>query len=101
MAIKAEIMHSKAIAGKIPELKVCLVDAAQEYKENVMEFKTTAFAVFMIIVITYRNKKIADLEGREYRPYGIGDIVEFAPDIKYLAKKVRLFFRKRKAETSR
>ncbi len=53
-----------------------------------MELKTTAFAVLMIIVISYRNKKVADLEGKEYRPYGLGDIADFTPDIRYVAKKL-------------
>ena len=38
-----------------------------------MELKTTAFAVLMIMVFTWRNIKIADLDGKKYRPYGLGE----------------------------
>ncbi len=63
-----------------------------------MELKTTAFAMLMIIVISYRNKKIADLEGKKYRPYGIGDMVEFMPDLKYTVKKLKAFLMKKKVK---
>lgn len=36
-----------------------------------MEFQTTSFAIFLIIILTWRNMKIASLRGQKYRPYGL------------------------------
>ena len=36
-----------------------------------MEFKTTAFAIFLIVIFTWRNIKIAKIQGKRYVPYGL------------------------------
>ncbi len=45
-----------------------------------MELKTTLFAVFIVIVINWRNKKIAELYGERYLPYGLSDIKSIIPE---------------------
>ena len=45
-----------------------------------MELKSTIFAAVMVLIITWRNMKIANLDGKKYRPYGLADLGELAPD---------------------
>ncbi|MCR5670748.1 MAG: hypothetical protein K6G10_07050 [Butyrivibrio sp.] len=45
-----------------------------------MGLKTTLFAVLLVIVISWRNKKIADLEGEKYAPYGLEAFTGILPE---------------------
>ncbi len=61
-----------------------------------MELKTTIFAMFMVIVFTWRNKKRAEIEGKESSVFGLrkSDITDIVPDI--LRKKIKNRFSKKK-----
>ena len=55
-----------------------------------MGLKTTLFAVLLVIVTTWRNRKIADLDGKEYTPFGLSDVREYVPDVfRELGKKLK------------
>ena len=54
-----------------------------------MELKTTLFAIFLVIMVTWRNNKIANLEGKKYLPYGLTDAVKYIEEIKEKYKMLR------------
>ncbi len=58
-----------------------------------MDLKSTIFAATLVAIITWRNVKCADLEGKKYRPYGLAELTSFVPD---LFKPVKDRFTKKK-----
>lgn len=55
-----------------------------------MGLKTTLFAVLLVIVITWRNARLSDLDGKKYSPFGIGDVMGILPDtVKELRKRLK------------
>ena len=45
-----------------------------------MEIKSTVFAVALVLIVTYRNMRVANLEGKKYRPYGLADLGSIIPE---------------------
>ena len=54
-----------------------------------MEIKTTLFAMFTVLVITWRNNRIANIEGKKYLPYGLDDAVQYIKIIKDKWRKIK------------
>lgn len=55
-----------------------------------MGLKTTLFAVLLVIVITWRNARLSDLDGKKYSPFGIGDVMGILPDtVKELRERLK------------